>query len=258
MRSARAVAALLVCVVALCSPGCASSSTKKPAELLLNERMASVLLHDGRWLDAERAYRDCAKTDPKNPNVNDGLGVALFYQAKVRESLEWFDKAVKYAPETALYRIHRGMARTQNGDYKGAEEDFQSASSSPIQEDQLDLALQRGRMKQMQGDSRASEAYYNEALSRDPRNFTATLGRGMARESQGRMDAAAQDYLDAVKIQPKNPDGNLRLGLALVALNRQSLGRRYLERTMELDPSGDAGSKARVALDSLGPEAQKK
>ena len=66
------------------------------------------------------------------------------------------------------------------------------------------------------------------------------------------MDLAAQDYLEAVKVQPKNPDGNLRLGLALVALDRQSLGRRYLERTVELDPSGDAGSRARVALDSLG------
>ena len=79
-----AIAAILVLVIG----GCTSQNTKKPAEQLLNERMASVLLHDGRWLDAERAYRDCAKTDPKNPNVNDGLGIALFYQGKVKESLE--------------------------------------------------------------------------------------------------------------------------------------------------------------------------
>jgi tetratricopeptide (TPR) repeat protein len=258
VRPARTCAVLLATLAALSSGACSSSNTKKPAEQLLNERMASVLLHDGRWLDAERAYRDCAKTDPKNPNVNDGLGIALFYQGKVRESIEWFDKAVKYAPEGALYRIHRGMARTQAGDYKAAEEDFQAASASATPDDQLDLSLQKGRLKQLQGNPRESEAYYNDALSRDPRNFTGLLGRGIARESQGHMDLAAQDYLEAVKVQPKNPDGNLRLGLALVALDRQGLGRRYLERTVELDPSGDAGSRARVALDSLGPEARKK
>jgi tetratricopeptide (TPR) repeat protein len=245
------VAALLLLPIA----GCSSSNSKKPAEVLLNERMASVLLHDGRWLDAERAYRDAAKVDPKNPNVNDGLGVALFYQGKSRESLEWFDKAVKYEPEMALYRIHRGMARTQVGDYAGAEEDFHSASFSQNPEDQLDLAIQRGRLKELQGDPRAAEAFYSEALSRDPRNFTALYGRGLSRQAQGRIEPAAQDYLEAVKVQPKNPDANLRLGLALVALKRQNLGRRYLERTVELDPSGDAGSKARTALDSLGPEA---
>jgi cytochrome c-type biogenesis protein CcmH/NrfG len=72
------------------------------------------------------------------------------------------------------------------------------------------------------------------------------------------MDAATQDYLEAVKLQPKNADANLHLGLALVTLHREPLGRRYLERTVDLDPNGDSGAKARLILDSLGPEARKK
>ena len=245
-------------VLVLSLTACLSSSTKHTsAEVMLDERMANVLLHEERWADAERVFRDVVKADPRNPSVHDGLGVSLLSQGRVKEAVEWFDKAVKYAPEGALYRIHRGMARTQSGDYPGAEEDFKWAASSTSPDDQLDLAIQRGRLKQRRGDFAGAEALFEEALSRDPRNFTAVLGRGVSREAQGKMEPAAQDYLDAVKLQPKNAEANLRLGLALVSLHREVLGRRYLERTADLDPGGEAGSKARLILESLGPETRR-
>ena len=42
---------------------------KTPAEVLLNERMAQVLLRDGRAVEAEKAFRDSLKEDPKNAEV---------------------------------------------------------------------------------------------------------------------------------------------------------------------------------------------
>src|SRR5262249_29260682 len=179
------------------SAACASKSSKKPtsAEMMLNLRMATVLLHDGRWADAEKAYRDVLVYESKNPDAHDGLGVALLYQGETKGALDSFTKAVKLAPETALYRIHRGMAFMRLSQYKEAEEDFKVAQNSTNPEDQLDLAIQRGKLKQLQGDYIRSESYFADALLRDPKNFTALLGRGVARESQGRMEPATQDYL---------------------------------------------------------------
>lgn len=220
------------------------------AEVLLNERMAAVLLREGRAHDAEMAYRDVLRSDPRNPEVHDGLGVALLAQGKLHESLEEFDRAVKLDPEKGLYRIHRGMARTQAGRYADAEEDFRVADRSSAPEDKLDVAINRGRMRQRMGDYAGAEAEFSTALAQEPRSFDAILGRGVARESRGDLAAAAEDYLEAVRLQPKSPEANLRLGLALVTMKKTALGRRYLERTLELDPSGDAGAKARLLLES--------
>jgi hypothetical protein len=36
----------------------------------------------------------------------------------------------------------------------------------------------------------------------------------------------------------------------LISLKQTALGRRYLERTIELDPTGEAGARARLLLES--------
>ena len=250
MTAPRAAAAVLAILLV----GCPATSTSKKhasAEMMLNLRMATVLLHENRWADAEKAFREVLADDPKNPDAYDGLGVAQLYLGETRGSLDSFGKAVKLAPETALYRIHRGMAYMRLLQYKEAEDEFKWADASPNPEDQLDLSIQRGKLRQAQGDFVRAEASFADALARDPKNFGALIGRGVAKESQGRMEAAAQDYLDAVKLQPKNAEVNLRLGLVLVSLKREALGRRYLEHTVELDPMSDAAQKARLILDSL-------
>src|SRR5262249_25131794 len=69
--------------------------TKTSAEVLLNERMAAVLLRQEQPVDAERAYRDVIKDDPNNPDLYDGLGSALLMQGRFHEALDQFDHAVK-------------------------------------------------------------------------------------------------------------------------------------------------------------------
>ena len=99
-------------------------------------------------------------------------------QGHIRESLDEFDRAVKLDPEKSLYRIHRAMARTQAGRYGEAEEDFRVADGSPSAEDRLDVAINRGRMRQRMGEYAAAEAQFSGALARDPRSFDALIGRG--------------------------------------------------------------------------------
>ena len=246
------VALLVLIAVLPLASGCSSGSSKPhlSAEVLLNERMAAVLLREGRAHEAEVAYRDALKADPKNPEMHDGLGVALLIQERFREALEAFDRAVKLDPEKGLFRIHRGMARSQVGLYAEAEEDFRVADASSSPGDKLDVAINRGRMRQRMGDHASSEEAFTTAIGLDPKSFDALLGRGMAREARRDFTGAAEDYLEAVHLQPKNPEANLRLGLVLVTMKKTALGRRYLERTVELDPAGEAGAKARQLLEA--------
>lgn len=243
-RLAPAVAALLLAVSA-----CSSAKKTGSAEVLLNERMGAVLLREGRATEAERAFRDVLPHDSSNPEVHDGLGVALLMQGRVKEAYSSFNRAVEIDPERPLYRIHRGMASVELGRFKEAEGDFDKADASPAPEDRLDAAINRGRLKQRQKDFVAAEQAFSDALAREPKSSAALIGRGMARESRGAMEQAATDYLEAVRIDPKNAEANLRLGLALVTLNKSALGRRYLERTIQLDPGGETGARARLLLE---------
>jgi len=239
-----------VLALALAAPACAPKKPKTNAEILLTVRMAQVLLRESRPVDAEKAFRDVMKDDPKNPEIYDGLGVSLLMQQRYKESLEPLQKAVKLAPQNGSYRNNLGVAQMELGDFAAAEQAFRTAEESPNADDKLSASINWGRLRQRQGHYKEAEEAFSGALARDQQSFGAILGRAAARESNGDLEGAAEDYLAAVKLQPSNPEANLRLGLCLVTLKKTELGRRYLQRAVELDPSGDTGARARILLEN--------
>lgn len=254
MRRSALVA--LGAVVAAMSLGCPKAKPKTSAELLLNERMAQVLLRDNRPAEAEKAFRECLKDDPKNPEVLDGLGVAMLMQARYKDSLGPFDKAVALAPENGAFRNNRGVALMELGQFKAAQDDFTVAAASQSPEDRLSATINMGRLWQREGDYAAAESEFSQAIARDPKTYAAFMGRGLARESAGKLEGAAEDYLAAVKLEPSNPDANLQLGMVLISLHKADLGKRYLQRAVDLDPAGDTGARARLLLEKEALKAQ--
>ncbi|MGE5412727.1 MAG: tetratricopeptide repeat protein [Syntrophomonadaceae bacterium] len=240
--------ALAVALAAL-SAGCQRTKPKTSAELLLNERMAQVLLRDNRPAEAEKAFRECLKDDPKNPEVLDGLGVAMLMQARYKDSLGPFDKAVALAPENGSFRNNRGVSLMELGRFKDAQQDFTIAAASQNSDDRLSGTINLGRLWQRQGDYAAAESEFSTAIARDPKTYAAFMGRAVARESSGNLQGAAEDYLTAVKLDPSNADANLQLGMVLISLHKADLGKRYLQRAVDLDPAGDTGARARLLLE---------
>ena len=44
--------------------------------------------------------------------------------------------------------------------------------------------------------------------------------------------------------------------MVLVSLHKPDLGKRYLQRAVDLDPAGDTGAKARLLLENMALAAQ--
>jgi Flp pilus assembly protein TadD len=246
MRRPGTLALAAVVLVTACAPRKAKTS----AEVLLTERMAQVLLRDGRPAEAERAFREALRDDPKNAEVHGGLGVSLLMQGRYRDAMTPLLKAVELAPENGSFRNNLGVAQMELGQYSQSEEAFAAAEMSQNPDDRISATINRGRLRQRQGDFGAAEAEFGNALARDPKSYAAMLGRGVAREAKGDLEGAAEDYLSAVKLDATSAEANLRLGLCLVSLHRAELGRRYLQRAVDLDPSGDTGAKARIVLEN--------
>ena len=244
--SRRAVPIVLLALAAACT----KTKPKTSAELLLNERMAQVLLRDNRPAEAEKAFRECLKDDPKNPEVLDGLGVSLLMQARYKDALGPFDKAVGMAPENGAFRNNRGVALMELGQFKAAQDDFLIAAASQNSEDRVSAAINLGRLYQREGDYPEAESQFSAAVARDPKSYAAFTGRAVARESAGNLEGAAEDFLTAVKLDPTNADANLRLGMVLITMHKSDLGKRYLQRAAELDPAGETGAKARLLLEN--------
>jgi Tfp pilus assembly protein PilF len=247
MRASR-LAALSLAIVVLAAACAPAKKGRTPAEILLTQRMAQVLLRDGHPVDAEKAFRDVLRDDPKNPEVLDGLGVSLVMQGRYQDALPSLQKAVQLAPQNGSYRNNLGVAQMELGQFAEASLAFAAAEASPNSDDRISAAINRGRLAQRKGDLAGAEQEFTLAMARDPKSFAATFGRGVARENRSELEGAAEDYLAALKLQPSNAEANLRLGLCLVSLQKLDLGRRYLQRAIDLDPNGETGTKARMLL----------
>jgi tetratricopeptide (TPR) repeat protein len=211
-RPRRAAAVLLATFGAVLAAGCQSKKPKTSAEVLLTERMGQVLLRENRPAEAEKAFREVLKDDPKNPEVQDGLGLSLLMQGRFQEALPFLEMAVDLAPNNASYRNNRGVALMELGNFKDAAADFDAAERSVNPDDRVSATINRGRLLQRQGEYFAAEKAFTEALARDPQSFAAMFGRAAARESSGELEGAAEDYLAAIKINPESAEANLRLG----------------------------------------------
>jgi Tfp pilus assembly protein PilF len=173
----------------------------------------------------------------------------MLMQARYKDSLVPFDKAVAIAPENGSYRNNRGVALMELGRFKDAQQDFSIAAASQNSDDRLSATINLGRLWQRQGDFAAAESEFSTAIARDPKTYAAFMGRALARESSGNLEGAAEDYLAAVKLDSGNADANLQLGMVLISLHKGDLGKRYLQRAVDLDPAGDTGARARLLLE---------
>ena len=165
-------------------------------------RMAQVLLRDNRPVEAEKAFRDVLKDDPKNPEISDGLGVALLMQARYKEALAPLQKAVQLAPQNGSYRNNLGVAQMELGDFAGAEAAFRVAEESPNADDRLSALDQLGPAPHApgtrqggRGDIQPGARPRPAVLRRDARPRRRARGAGRAgrrgRGLPGRRQAAA-------------------------------------------------------------------
>ncbi len=103
------------------------------------------------------------------------------------------------APVVDTY-LERGLAKSKNGDAKGALADLTQVLMIDPQSSMT--YNDRGTIRQAKGDLDGAIADYTQALTFDPQMAAAHEGRGNARAAKNDLVGAIADYTEAVRIDP--------------------------------------------------------
>jgi serine/threonine protein kinase/tetratricopeptide (TPR) repeat protein/TolB-like protein len=79
-----------------------------------------VLLFEGRFADAVRAFQTCAEIAPREPNPHDSLGEAHLLMGLPEKAIEHYSRSLTIDPEFLLSHTGRAWARSMMGQYDEA------------------------------------------------------------------------------------------------------------------------------------------
>ncbi len=135
----------------------------------------------------------------------------------------------------AHYYITQGIDKSQQGNSKGALDDFTKA----IQIDpQNDVAyVQRGKVRFDLGDDKGALKDCDQAVVINPRSSQAYNDRGNIRAAMGNEQGAIQDYTQAIAVDPQLAKAYLNRCLSRSNLNNQKGAIEDCTRAIQLKPN---------------------
>lgn len=134
---------------------------------------------------------------------------ALYFEDYVL-SIQYFNQVIKIKPYMAEPYMYRAIAKTQLGDYTGAEKDCNAAiDRNPFLPGVYYI---RGFILRSTGHYKEAEKDFTRALEFSPENKTYLINRADVRERQQKYETAQEDILYLLRREPQAADLYFELG----------------------------------------------
>lgn len=165
----------------------------------------------GRFAEAERAYRKSIEIDPKLADAWNSLGLYLIRVGRNTEAEEALRQAVKYRPNLATSWVSLGNIILQRGDQTAASEAFEKATVAEPKNPGgwFGIGMVRGQLHDYAGAVPPLE----QAIKLDPSKSAAWAYLGEMQFRSGQREAALKSLQQAEKLDAKNE--NALTGLAM-------------------------------------------
>ncbi|MDH4234168.1 MAG: tetratricopeptide repeat protein, partial [Gallionella sp.] len=201
------------------------------------QQLASALLAQGKWPEAERLYRNILARSHSSRALND-LGVLYLKKGDVRRALDYFNQAINTTPVDTSALFNRALALSRSGRSLEALEAYRTllARQPGHFEGQYNLAIQLIK----QGDKTAGAAALEAAarLASGERKVRALYSLGLARRDLNQLAEAASAFEAAIRLKPASPQ--LRVALATLEPDSPEGKARALaqyRKILELEPN---------------------
>jgi tetratricopeptide (TPR) repeat protein len=159
-------------------------------------------------------------------------GEVFFGQGLFEQSIEQYTEALRRSKRYEFY-VERGRVYNENGQYRLAMDDFNSAIS-------LNATLSpafsgRALSNYFMEDYITAIADFSEAIRLNPQDSISYLNRGLVRYQLESYEQAVQDFTACIGLDPGLADAWYDRGLSYYRLGRLDEARADFDRVLELD-----------------------
>ena len=190
---------------------------------------------EGRLMEAEAVCRQILQAQPNLPEATHLLGVIAHQNGKLADAIEHVQRAVKLAPQVALYHANLGEMLRLAGRPKLAAEQARRAleiePDMPMALSNLGVALYELK------DYEAAAAAQRQAIAAKPDFAEAHSNLGNALHALKRFDEAIAAYRRALELKPNYADAWANLGTTLHHNGEFGEGVIALRRAIALAPN---------------------
>jgi tetratricopeptide (TPR) repeat protein len=190
---------------------------------------------EGRLMEAEAVCRQILQAQPNSPEATHLLGVIAHQNGKLADAIEHVQRAVKLAPQVALYHANLGEMLRLAGRPKLAAEQAKRAlgiePDMPMALSNLGVALYE--LKDYEAAARAQR----QAIAAKPDFAEPHSNLGNALHALKRFDEAIAAYRRALELKPNYADAWANLGTTLHHNGDFSEGMIALRRAIALAPN---------------------
>ena len=210
-------------------------------------KQAALAHEEGRFADAEKAYREILGEKPDWGPALNGLGTVFLDQSQPDKAKKYFQKAADLHPPdlSACYNI--GRLKQMEGDNKGAIDIYRAiVELAP----RFGLAWNNmGVAYREIGEPEEAISCFRRAVAFEPDMAEAWNNLGVAQDEFHMIENASSSYQKAIELQPDYASAHFNLGVSLQKLGRFKAAADHYSRVLEMKPDDEA---ANFMLQSLG------
>jgi len=237
--------AVLVCFSV---SGC--QTTKNKEEAVLRLRNGSALLQQGHYPEALRELLIAEKLDPKDPNIQNNLGLAYFLREKYDLAATHLHEAIQLKPDYSEARNNYGRVLIEEGKYQEAIRELRivikDLTYSEPSRAWVNLGLAQFRQKQYD----EAKKNFAEAIKLNREDCLAHTFYGRSLFEMGDYSEAAPALDNAVVVcrDQKFDEPHYFSGLTYYKLGRTSDAVSRMEEVIHLYPGSRYAKKAESLL----------
>ncbi len=211
--------------------------------------LGANLLLDGKYEEAEKAYRQAINLESNYPWLHCNLGRSLLHQEKIEAAIPYFEKAIELSSEIAEAWFYLAEALTKQQRFPEAVTYYQKAIE--LEPNQFLYHHQLGDNFLLQRKYEEAVFPYQKAIELNPEYAWSYHNLGNALSELSHWEEAIKIYQKAVEFWPENPDFHYGLGHAKVQLGSAEDGVSEYRRSIDLKTQSVSSFQSQNPIDKL-------
>lgn len=206
------------------------------------------LFDEGKYADAEAAFREAMRLRPNNWAFPYNLGLALEYQNRVADAEAAYQKAVELNPKDSNGHFRLALMRIYLGQYARAEKAYRAAAQLAPSQSGTRVGL--GYALEKQGYRVEAEAQYREAIRLAPGDYFGYFRLGELLRTSKKHAEAEDLHREAVRLEPKDADARFGLAYTLMEQGKRAEAETQYREVIRLYPKS-LGARLNLAKSLL-------